>query len=273
MRAEVIPKADVPGHAVLRLHEVLVPPGEVALLIERTHGSARYLSETGWQGNEAWLKPLRADRAGDTLDLHVGPRVCDLVAGSNVRITLRGQSGQLVGKTVAAWPAMQTSGAHDPDRRSTEEPVGETGEQPTVVVRPPPPPPPEPEPEPPTQPVAAEVVELRAEPVPPPLPEPPPSPLPTPPSPPPSRCTAVATVLAGLLVLVAAGAGTWVYLLNGKIDDARKAQQQAVAERDACLRSCTAPPPPPSGRVDAASRALEEKLRALDAEIERLRRR
>jgi hypothetical protein len=262
MRAEVIPNPAMPGHAVLRLHEVQVPRGEVTLLIERTHGSARFLSETGWQGNEAWLKPQRFERVGDTLDLHVGPRVCDIVAGSNVRITLRDRWGERGGATVAAWPAMQTSGAHDPDRRTSDVAVGTTGEEPATILRPPPP---DPEPDP----VATEPVVV--EPVPPPQSEPTPPPPPPPEPAPPNRWAAAVVMLSGLFVLLTAGAGYWLFLLNGEIDEARQARQQAITERDACLRSCT--PPPSSGRVDAAARALEEKLRTLDSEIERLRRR
>jgi len=159
MRAEVFPKPELPGHAVLRLYGTDASPEGMTLLIERRQGPDRFLSEAGWQRTESWLEPQRIDAFNGGLDLHVGPRVCDLVAGMTVRLAIREPDVGMVDTTVAAWPAMQTSGAHDPDRQTSESAAGRTDkemrqarprdEQATVIAARPVQPeyPPEPEPE------------------------------------------------------------------------------------------------------------------------------
>jgi hypothetical protein len=158
MRAEVFPTPELPGHAVLRLYGTDASPEGMTLLIERRQGPDRFLSETGWQRTESWLAPQRIDAFNGGLDLHVGPRVCDLVAGMTVRLAIREPDVGMVDTTVAAWPAMQTSGAHDPDRQTSDDEAGRTdkemrqarphNEQATVIAARPvqPVPPPEPEP-------------------------------------------------------------------------------------------------------------------------------
>ncbi|MBX3498574.1 MAG: sel1 repeat family protein [Alphaproteobacteria bacterium] len=157
MRAEVFPKPELPGHAVLRLYGTDASPEGMTLLIERRQGPDRFLSETGWQRTESWLQPQRIDAFNGGLDLHVGPRVCDLVAGMTVRLAIREPDVGMVDTTVAAWPAMQTSGAHDPDRQASDSVAGRTDkelrqarprdEQATVIAARPVLPEPEPEPE------------------------------------------------------------------------------------------------------------------------------
>jgi len=167
MRAEVFPKPELPGHAVLRLYGTDASPEGMTLLIERRQGPERFLSETGWQRTESWLAPQRIDAFNGGLDLHVGPRVCDLVAGMTVRLAIREPDVGMVDTTVAAWPAMQTSGAHDPDRQTSDDEAGRTdkdmrqarphNEQATVIAARPVVPEPLPEPEPfiePIQPVS-----------------------------------------------------------------------------------------------------------------------
>lgn len=167
MRAEVFPKPELPGHAVLRLYGTDASPEGMTLLIERRQGPDRFLAENGWQRTESWLAPQRIDAFNGGLDLHVGPRVCDLVAGMTVRLAIREPDVGMVDTTVAAWPAMQTSGAHDPDRQTSDTVAGRTDkdlrparprdEAATVIAARPVLPEPEPEPEPfvePTQAVA-----------------------------------------------------------------------------------------------------------------------
>jgi hypothetical protein len=158
MRAEVFPKPELPGHAVLRLYGTDASPEGMTLLIERRQGPDRFLAETGWQRTESWLQPQRIDAFNGGLDLHVGPRVCDLVAGMTVRLAIREPDVGMVDTTVAAWPAMQTSGAHDPDRQTSDDAAGRTDkdlraarprdDQATVIAARPVQPLPAPEPEP-----------------------------------------------------------------------------------------------------------------------------
>ncbi|MGE0422074.1 MAG: tetratricopeptide repeat protein [Reyranellaceae bacterium] len=129
MRAEVFPKPELPGHAVLRLYGTDASPEGMTLLIERRQGPDRFLSEAGWQRTESWLQPQRIDAFNGGMDMHVGPRVCDLVAGMTVRIAIREPDVGMVGTTVAAWPAMQTSGAHDPDRQTADDEAGRTDKE------------------------------------------------------------------------------------------------------------------------------------------------
>lgn len=225
MRAEVFPKPELPGHAVLRLYGTDASPEGMTLLIERRQGPDRFLSETGWQRTESWLEPQRIDAFNGGLDLHVGPRVCDLVAGMTVRLAIREPDVGMVDTTVAAWPAMQTSGAHDPDRHASDDVAGRTDkdmrqarprdEQATVIAARPVQPEPAPEPEPfiePTLPAA--------------FPSPPP---PSPPEPierpsvlsqreaPRSNLPLILGLIFGLLFLiVAAGGAYWWFVLRDK---------------------------------------------------------
>ncbi|TWT08799.1 tetratricopeptide repeat protein [Reyranella sp. CPCC 100927] len=167
MRAEVKPKPELPGHAVLRVHDLDAAPDGLTICIERRQGPEKYLSDGGWQRSESWLAPEQVQAFPGGVDFHVGPIVCDMVAGLTVRLSVREPGVGNVGATVVAWPTMQTSGAYDPDRMvSGDMPAGTdrgfaTGSASTTVVRlpeplPPPPAPPPPfvvaEPPPPFQP-------------------------------------------------------------------------------------------------------------------------
>ncbi len=224
MRAEVFPKPELPGHAVLRLYGTDASPEGMTLLIERRQGPDRFLSESGWQRTESWLEPQRIDAFNGGLDLHVGPRVCDLVAGMTVRLAIREPDVGMVDTTVAAWPAMQTSGAHDPDRQTSEDVAGRTDkdmrqarprdDQATVMAARPVQPEPEPEPEPfiePTLPAAF------------------PSPPPSAPEPierpsvlsqretPKSNLPLILGLVFGLVFLIAAAGGAyWWFILRDK---------------------------------------------------------
>jgi hypothetical protein len=159
MRAEVLPKPELPGHAVLRVHELDAAPDGLAICIERRQGPEKYLSDGGWQRSESWLAPERIESFRGGVDFHVGPVVCDMVAGLTVRLSIREPGVGNIGATVVAWPSMQTSGAYDPNRMvAADAPAGTdrafgTGSAPTTVARLPEalraPPAPEPMPPPP----------------------------------------------------------------------------------------------------------------------------
>ncbi|HEX2890176.1 hypothetical protein [Vineibacter terrae] len=155
-----MPKPDLPGHAVLRVHELDAAPDGLTICIERRQGPEKYLSDGGWQRSESWLAPERVQPFGGGIDFHVGPVVCDMVAGLTVRLSVREPGVGNVGATVVAWPSMQTSGAYDPNRMvagdapaGTDRGFGGGTGQTTVLRTPglaePPPPPPLPEPPPP----------------------------------------------------------------------------------------------------------------------------
>ncbi len=245
MRAEVMPKPELPGHAVLRVHELNAPPEGLTICIERRQGPEKYLSDGGWQRSETWLAPERVEAFGGGIDFHVGPVVCDMVAGMTVRLSVREPGVGNVGATVVAWPTMQTSGAYDPNRMvapdaaaGTDRPFA-TGSSATTVLRTPeatPPPAPEPpppfiaaEPPPPFQPAAEPPPLFQPQPEPPPPfqfghpPPPPPGSFPQslgPPDPgidrlgaPPQRRSSAAiwVVLGTCLVLLLAGGGAGAY--------------------------------------------------------------
>ncbi|HJQ59784.1 MAG TPA: tetratricopeptide repeat protein [Vineibacter sp.] len=141
MRAEVLPKPELPGHAVLRVHELSAAPDGLTICIERRQGPEKYLSDGGWQRSESWLAPEHIQGFGGGIDFHVGPIVCDMVAGLTVRLSVREPGVGNIGATVVAWPSMQTSGAYDPNRMVTDEAAGGTdrgfgtGSAPTTVAR------------------------------------------------------------------------------------------------------------------------------------------
>ncbi len=56
--------------------------------------------------------PDEVSRSGDVLEFHLGPEICDRLAGiATVRLRVREPDIGVVGTTVVAWPAMLTSGA------------------------------------------------------------------------------------------------------------------------------------------------------------------
>lgn len=141
-----------PGHAVLRVSELDAAPDGLALSIQRQQGPDSHLADDGWRRTEAWLVPDRVERRRDVLEFHLGPEICDRLAGiATVRVRVKEPDIGVVGTTVVAWPAMLTSGALDPSSKLYDD---------TVRLRrarqaaPPPPPPPEPTPEPAPEPPA-----------------------------------------------------------------------------------------------------------------------
>jgi hypothetical protein len=189
-----------PGHAILRLSELDAAPDGLALSIQRQQGPDSHLADDGWRRTEAWLMPGLVERRGDLLEFHLGPEICDRLAGiATVRVRVQEPDIGVVGTTVVAWPAMLTSGAIDPSSKLYDDTVRLRRAQPVA--------PPEPEP----------VIEAAPEP----LPEPPAPPF-VPPPPradlrasrdidPPKRSGRTAWLIAALVLLAIAGGGYHVY--------------------------------------------------------------
>ena len=142
-----------PGHAILRVSELDAAPDGLALSIQRQQGPDSHLADDGWRRTEAWLLPERVERRRDALEFHLGPEICDRLAGiATVRVRVKEPDIGVVGTTVVAWPAMLTSGALDPSSRLYDETVRLRRAQPKAAPAPPPEPEPEPAPEPPAPP-------------------------------------------------------------------------------------------------------------------------
>ena len=111
VRASVNPLPE-PGHALLRVSELDAAPEGLTLSIQRQQGPDVHLADDGWRRTETWLKPDRVTRSGEVLEFHLGPEICDRLAGiATVRLRVREPDIGVVGTTVVAWPAMLTSGA------------------------------------------------------------------------------------------------------------------------------------------------------------------
>ena len=70
-----------PGHAILRVSELDAAPDGLALSIQRQQGPDSHLADDGWRRTEAWLLPERVERRRDVLEFHLGPEICDRLAG------------------------------------------------------------------------------------------------------------------------------------------------------------------------------------------------
>src|SRR5207248_10246564 len=121
-------------------------PEGLASSIQGQQGPESPLADDGWRRTDAWLLPETVARRRDVLELHLGPEICDRLAGiATVRVRVKEPDIGVVGTTVVAWPAMLTSGALDPSSKRYDETVRLRRAQPKAA---PAPPPPEPEPEP-----------------------------------------------------------------------------------------------------------------------------
>jgi len=192
VRASVAPLPE-PGHALLRVSELDAAPEGLTLSIQRQQGPDTHLADDGWRRTETWLLPDRVTRRGDLLEFHLGPEICDRLAGvATVRLRVREPDIGVVGTTVVAWPAMLTSGAADGSNPFSDDIVRlrRTRERAAPAPEMPPPPPVV---EPPPRPTP----ELRAAREPAPEPE--------------SRSGATGWMMAAALLLVLAGAGYFAW--------------------------------------------------------------
>ena len=111
VRASVAPLPE-PGHALLRVSELDAAPEGLTLSIQRQQGPDTHLADDGWRRTETWLMPDEVARRGEVLEFHLGPEICDRLAGiATIRLRVREPDIGVVGTTVVAWPAMLTSGA------------------------------------------------------------------------------------------------------------------------------------------------------------------
>lgn len=111
VRASVAPLPE-PGHALLRVTELEAAPEGLTISIQRQQGPDVHLADDGWRRTETWLMPDEVVRRGEMLEFHLGPEICDRLAGiATVRLRVREPDIGVVGTTVVAWPAMLTSGA------------------------------------------------------------------------------------------------------------------------------------------------------------------
>jgi hypothetical protein len=121
LRATVLPQPD-PGHAILRVTDLDAPADGLALSLQRQQGPDSHLADDGWRRTEAWLVPAHVERVAGALEFHLGPEICDRLAGTaTVRLRIKEPDIGVVGSTVIAWPQMLTSGAIDPSARSTDD--------------------------------------------------------------------------------------------------------------------------------------------------------
>ncbi|WP_020699364.1 tetratricopeptide repeat protein [Reyranella massiliensis] len=156
VRASITPLSE-PGHALLRVTELDAAPDGLTISIQRQQGPDSHLADDGWRRTETWLMPDQVRRRGEVLEFHLGPEICDRLAGvATVRLRVREPDIGVVGTTVVAWPAMLTSGAADGSNPFADDIVRlrrareRAAPEPEPVPEPPPavePPPPRPRPE------------------------------------------------------------------------------------------------------------------------------
>ena len=119
VRATITPMPE-PGHALLRVSELDAAPDGLTISIQRQQGPDTHLADDGWRRTETWLMPDEVRRNGETLEFHLGPEICDRLAGiATVRLRVREPDIGVVGTTVVAWPTMLTSGAAGASGAST----------------------------------------------------------------------------------------------------------------------------------------------------------
>ncbi len=157
VRATIAPLPE-PGHALLRVTELDAAPEGLTISIQRQQGPETHLADDGWRRTETWLMPDEVTRRGEVLEFHLGPEICDRLAGiATIRLRVREPDIGVVGTTVVAWPAMLTSGAAGASgtyddtvrlrRRQQPAPPPEPELPPPLEIAPEPPPPPPPRPD------------------------------------------------------------------------------------------------------------------------------
>jgi len=155
VRATVVPLPE-PGHAILRISDLDALPDGLTLSLQRQQGPDSHLADDGWRRTEAWLLPERVERNKGALEFHLGPEICDRLAGvATIRLRIKEPDIGIVGSTVVAWPSMLTSGAIDPSAHGYDDIVR--------LRRRPVPPPPQPPPDSVEPQLPPPLPELRAE--------------------------------------------------------------------------------------------------------------
>ena len=223
IRATVIPLSE-PGHAVLRLVDLGASPEGLMLSIQRQQGPDSHLADDGWRRTEAWLLPSHVERNEGALDFHLGPEICDRLAGvSTVRLRVKEPDIGVVGATVVAWPAMLTSGAADPNNRSYDETVRLRRAAPPPVMEEPPPAEPPPVFEPPPRPPDLKAVRE-------------PQPVE------PKRSRTPAWAISVLVILALTGAGYYAYERYFPGNEADTTPVAAAPAAPAAVATASSPP-------------------------------
>lgn len=227
LRATVLPQPD-PGHAILRITDLDAPADGLALSLQRQQGPDSHLADDGWRRTEAWLVPAHVERVTGALEFHLGPEICDRLAGTaTVRLRIKEPDIGVVGSTVIAWPQMLTSGAVDPSARSTDDLV--RLRRPALKIETPKPVEPEPEPElPPPLVIETPEVPLRAT---------------EPAAPPPSRSNTGTWLLTIVLLILIAG-GAYAYFFHREEIETLIAGTPPPAAPPATTATAAATPPP-----------------------------
>jgi hypothetical protein len=225
-----------PGHAILRVSDLDAAPEGLAISIQRQQGPDSHLADDGWRRTEAWLLPERVERKRAVMEFHLGPEICDRLAGiATVRLRVKEPDIGVVATTVIAWPAMLTSGATDPSSRLYDDTVRLHRAEAPPPAEPAPEPEPEPELPPPLPPPRPELRASRAL------------------DPGPSRRSSAAGWLIAAIVLVAiAGGGYYAYMTYF-----HKEAASAAAEAPSASATATATPTP-TPDVGAARKSVRD---------------
>ncbi len=226
VRASVVALPE-PGHAILRVSELDAAPEGLALSIQRQEGPDTHLADDGWRRTEAWLIPDQVVRRGDFFEFHLGPEICDRLAGiATIRLRVKEPDIGVVGTTVVAWPAMLTSGAAGASGTYDDTVRLQRMQQPAPPVEP------EPEPLPPPFEPPKPAPELRV------ARDPAPAAVPRR-----SGFSTWATVLIALLIVGGAGYAAYDYF--------KKHPQDVVA---------TAPPPPAPPAAEPPKKSVRDTV-------------
>lgn len=237
VRATILPQPE-PGHAVLRVTDLDAAPHGLTLSIQRQQGPESHLADDGWRRTEAWLLPAHVESHRGALDFHLGPEICDRLAGiATVRLRIQEPDIGVIATTVVAWPQMLTSGAVDPASRREDDIVRLRRAEMEARRAPPPPPP-----APPFEPMAAPeaprpMPDLRAmrEPL-------------------PERSGSWGWLVALVILLALGGAGVYAYMNDiGGVKTLADQQIASLTEKPAePAPPQTASPPSPAPKPAAA---------------------
>jgi hypothetical protein len=236
MRATVLPQPD-PGHAILRVTDLDAPADGLALSLQRQQGPDSHLADDGWRRTEAWLVPEHVERTGGALEFHLGPEICDRLAGTaTVRLRIKEPDIGVVGSTVVAWPQMLTSGAIDPNARRADDLVRLRRAAPVLRA------------EPYVEPELPPPLVIDAPELPPRLPDPEPAPLP------PRRSNAGTWLFTAIVLLILLGGAGYAYLYHRpELENLIAATPPPAADKPS--EAAATPTPPPAVSAPSATPA------------------
>jgi len=191
--------------------------------------------------------PAYVEKTRGGLDFHLGPEICDRLAGiATVRLRVKEPDIGVVGSTVVAWPQMLTSGAVDPSSHGIDDTVRLRRALPEA---PPPPPAPPFEPAPleiprPIPDLRVDRDEMRV----------------------PQRSSGAGWLIAVLLLLAAGGAGYYAYTTNFRgakdlVDAQIAALLPKTPEPDAAPAAAEAAPPPTTPTATATAEPPKKSMR------------